>query len=111
MEGDFYSNSIRETRHQLDQMPSRVTQGTQQTDPDLYESLRRLSRSRVAFLLRQLRAAHGLSYAQVQANTGLSQQLLFDVEFKEHRLSLDELRALAACYKASVSDILGVDIE
>ncbi len=76
-----------------------------------HEAVRTLSRSRVAHVLRQLRAAHGLTYDEVQAQTGLSQQTLFDVEYKTRRLTLTELRALAACYDVSVSDILGVEIE
>lgn len=74
-------------------------------------SLRRLARSRISLVLRQLRAAHGLSYAQIQTQTGFSQQFLFDIEFKERRLTLDELRMLAQCYGVHVNDLLGVDIE
>jgi transcriptional regulator with XRE-family HTH domain len=62
-------------------------------------------------MLRQLRAASGLSYDDVAAQSGLSKQILFDVEYKERRLSLDELRKLAACYAVGVNDILGVDID
>lgn len=61
--------------------------------------------------MRQLRAAHGLTYAQVQTQTGFSQQMLFDFEYKERRLTLDELRTLAGCYGISVDDVLGVDLE
>ena len=53
----------------------------------------------------------GLTYDEVQAETGLSQQTLFDVEYKTRRLTLAELRLLAACYDVGVSDILGVEIE
>lgn len=75
------------------------------------EALRLLARSRVSEILRQLRATLGLSYAEVQLATGLSQQLLYDVEFKDRRLTLDELSRLAACYNVSVNDLLGIDIE
>jgi hypothetical protein len=74
-------------------------------------SLRRLARSRISLILRQLRAAHGLTYAQIQAQTGFSQQFLFDIEFKDRRLTLDELRTLAQCYGVHVNDMLGVDVE
>ena len=37
------------------------------------------------------RAGKGLSYRQVQEQTGLSQQLLYDMEYKDRRLTLAEL--------------------
>jgi ribosome-binding protein aMBF1 (putative translation factor) len=74
-------------------------------------AIRQLARSRVAQTLQQLRAAHGLSYGQIQSQTGLSQQLLFDMEYKERRLTLDELRKLANCFGVGVNDILGIEIE
>lgn len=70
-----------------------------------------LARSRVSQILRQLRAAHGLSYEQIQQRTGLSQQLLFDVEYKDRRLTLGELRRLLDCYDIHVNDVLGVDVD
>ena len=75
------------------------------------DSIRQLARQRVSQLLRQLRAAQGLTYEQVHDSTGLSQQLLFDLEFKDRRLTLDELRRLAVCYRVSVNDILGIDLD
>lgn len=78
---------------------------------DARESVRQLSRNRVAALLRQLRAVHGFTYEQVHEATGLSQQLLFDMEYKDRRLTLDELRGLAQCYQVSAGDILGVEID
>ena len=78
---------------------------------DARASVRRLSRSRVADLLRQLRAVHGYSYEQIHEMTGLSQQTLFDVEYKDRRLSLDELRKLAQCYQVSAGDILGIELD
>jgi hypothetical protein len=86
------------------------------TSPDdpqqrVRDALRLLARSRVSELLRQLRAALGLSYAEVQLATGLSQQLLYDVEFKDRRLTLEQLRLLAECYGVGVNDLLGVDVE
>ena len=111
MSDDFHSTSIEEALLKLERMPARVTKTTEAIDKDQYQSLRQLARSRVALALRQLRAANGLSYAQVQTDTGLSQQLLFDVEFGERRLTIDELKLLADCYGASIDDILGVNIE
>lgn len=75
------------------------------------QAVRLLARSRIAQVLRQLRAAHGLAYEDIQGRTGISQQTLFDLEFKERRLTLDELRLLAGCYDISVSDILGIELD
>jgi hypothetical protein len=83
----------------------------EETEDNTRASLRRLARFRISLVLRQLRAAHGLTYAQIQAQTGFSQQFLFDVEFKDRRLTLDELRTLAQCYAVHVNDLLGVDVE
>lgn len=77
----------------------------------LADSIRQIAHSRVSLALRQLRAQHGLSYEQIQQRTGLSQQLLWDMEFNNRRLALDELRQLAECYHLSVNDILGVDVD
>jgi ribosome-binding protein aMBF1 (putative translation factor) len=94
-----------------DTRPRRVTPAIDDTPERTRQAIRQLARSRVSAILRQLRAAHGLTYEEIQQRTGLSQQLLFDVEFKERRLNLDELRRLADCYGASVSDILGIDVD
>ena len=102
---------IRESLNWLRRAPMGSTTPYQKTERDIRDAIRKLSRQRVSDLLRQLRAAHGLSYEQVHDQTGLSQQLLFDVEFKDRRLSLDELHRLAACYPVSVDDRLGVDID
>jgi hypothetical protein len=37
--------------------------------------------------------------------------MLYDVEYKDRRLTLDELRTLAQCYNITINDILGVDID
>ena len=95
----------------LQQPVERVTIPPDTTFTDARESIRSLSRSRVSSLLRQLRAVHGYSYAEVQTKTGLSQQLLFDVEYKDRRLTLEQLGALAACYQVSTGDILGIELE
>ena len=102
---------IRESLNWLRRAPMGSTTPYQKTERDIRDAIRKLSRQRVSDLLRPLRAAHGLSYEQVHDQTGLSQQLLFDVEFKDRRLSLDELHRLAACYQVSVDDLLGVDID
>ncbi len=90
---------------------ARVTVVEEDESVDARESVRQLARSRIASILRQLRAVHGYSYEQVAEQTGLSQQLLFDVEYKDRRLTMPELQALATCYQISPSDILGIDLE
>ena len=89
----------------------RVTQPPPAAEVNLRKSISQLSRSRVSAILRQLRSAHGYTYAQVQERTGLPQQLLYDVEYRERRLTLPELTALAACYEVSENDILGIDLD
>ncbi|RIK56168.1 MAG: hypothetical protein DCC57_03840 [Chloroflexi bacterium] len=102
---------IRESLARLTRTPERTTEPYRETEQHVRASIRQISRARVSQLLRQLRAAHGLSYAQVQANTGLTQQLLFDVEYKDRRLTLDQLQRLAHCYHVSVDDLLGIDLD
>jgi ribosome-binding protein aMBF1 (putative translation factor) len=102
---------ISESLNWLRRTPTPTSAPPQQSERNVRDAIRQLSRQRVSDLLRQLRAAHGLSYEQVHDRTGLSQQLLFDVEFKERRLALDELRRLAACYQVTVDDLLGIDID
>ena len=102
---------IRDSLNWLTRTPTRNSAGYQQAATNVRDSVRQLSRQRVSNLLRQLRATHGLSYADVQLATGLPQQLIFDIEFKDHRLALDELRLLADCYRVSIGDILGIEID
>jgi hypothetical protein len=102
---------IRESLNWLRRTPTRTSTPYQKSERNIRDSIRQLSRQRVSDLLRQLRAAHGLSYEQVNERTGLSQQLLFDVEFKDRRLTLDEIRLLADCYQVSVGDLLGIDVD
>jgi len=73
-------------------------------------SVSQSARSRVSATLRQLRAARGLSYDAIREHTGLTQQLLYDVEYGNRRLTLDELILLAECYGVSADDILGVEV-
>ncbi len=109
---DQLLESLREgVLHLSDSRPKRVTPPVDDTPERTRQAVRTIARSRVSAVLRQLRAALGLSYEEIQQRTGLSQQLLFDVEFKEHRLSLEELRCLADCYNTAVGDILGIDID
>ena len=107
----YVVQQIRESLNWLRRMPERASKPYQKSERNVRDSIRQLSRQRVSDLLRQLRAAHGLSYEQVNQRTHLSQQLLFDVEFKDRRLSLDELRRLADCYQVSVNDLLGIDVD
>lgn len=80
-------------------------------DAQIREAVSRLARSRVSATLRQLRAARSLSYEAVRERTGLSQQLLYDMEYGERRLTLAELHLLAECYDVAVNDVLGADVE
>ena len=82
-----------------------------QNGAELRNALRQMARSRVSQMLGQLRAARGLSYEQARQRTGLTMQLLYDMEYRDRRLTMDELRLLAACYEVSVNDILGIDLE
>lgn len=102
---------IQETVRTLQRGKQRVIEPIDTGEEKLRQSLRTLARSRLSNMLRQLRAARGYTYEALAADTGLSQQLLFDIEYKERRLSLAELRTLAACYHVSISDLLGVDLE
>lgn len=109
---DQLAQRIRESLNWLRRTPMRTTSAPiQESGPSIRDAIRQLSRQRVSDLLRQLRAAHGLSYEQVHDLTGLSQQLLFDMEFKDRRLSLHEIHLLAECYQVSVDDLLGIDID
>ena len=80
-------------------------------DAQIREAVSRLARSRVNATLRQLRAARSLSYEAVRERTGLAQQLLYDMEYGERRLTLAELRLLGECYDVAINDILGVEVE
>jgi ribosome-binding protein aMBF1 (putative translation factor) len=108
---DFVIQRIRESLTWLRRTPTRNSTPYQKVERNIRDSIRQLSRQRVSDLLRQLRAAHGLSYEQVNERTGLTQQLLFDVEFKDRRLTLDEIRRLADCYQVSLDDILGINVD
>lgn len=102
---------LRESVIQMRKTPQRTTTPVVQHEVNVRDAIRQLSRSRVSEILRQLRATRSLSYEQVRERTGLAQQLLYDVEYKDRRLTLLELTALARCYEVSINDILGVDVE
>ncbi|MCB0160182.1 MAG: helix-turn-helix transcriptional regulator [Caldilineaceae bacterium] len=108
---DYYLQSLKEQIAKLRYGTQRVTEPVEEAAVDARASVRQLSRVRVAALLRELRAVHGFTYAQIQNKTGLSQQLLFDMEFKDRRLTLDELRLLTDLYGVSVGDVLGIEME
>ncbi|MCB0073316.1 MAG: helix-turn-helix transcriptional regulator [Caldilineaceae bacterium] len=108
---DYYLQSLKEQIAKLRYGSQRVTEPVEEAAVDARASVRQLSRVRVAALLRELRAVHGFTYAQIQNETGLSQQLLFDMEFKDRRLTLDELRLLTDLYGVSVGDVLGIEME
>ncbi len=103
----------------LDRLRASLTPASQPLDrmqPDPLDeakvraSVSEVARSRVSAVLRQLRAARGLSYDAIRERTGLSQQLLYDVEYGDRRLTLDELMLLAGCYGVSADDVLGIDL-
>lgn len=102
---------LRDSVIQMRKTPPRSTTPVIQHEANVRDAIRKLSRSRVSEILRQLRATRGLTYEQVRERTGLAQQLLYDVEYKDRRLTLDEITALARCYDVSINDILGIDIE
>ncbi|MEZ4733343.1 MAG: helix-turn-helix transcriptional regulator [Caldilineaceae bacterium] len=102
---------IQETVRNLQRSSRQVLEPIDTNEEKLRHSIRTLARTRVSNTLRQLRAARGYTYEALAAETGLSQQMLFDIEYKERRLSLEELRSLAACYRVNINDLLGVDID
>jgi hypothetical protein len=108
---DVFVLRLRESLNWLRRTPTRTSTPYQKVERNIRDSIRLLSRQRVSDLLRQLRAAHGLSYEEVSERTGLTQQLLFDVEFKDRRLTLEEIRRLADCYQVSVNDLVGIDVD
>ena len=111
MSYNYLIQSMKASMAKLRYGPERITEPVDEVEVDARESVRQLSRNRVAALLRQLRAVHGFSYAEIQEETGLSQQLLFDMEYKERRLTMDELRLLANLYQVSAGDILGIEFD
>ena len=108
---DSLAKRIRETVLNLQHAKERVTTPVDMAEETMRHSIRTLARSRVSNLLRQLRAAKGYSYETVAAQTGLTKQMLFDLEYKERRLTLAEVRLLADCYGVTLADLLGVDLE
>ncbi len=110
-ERDELLEAIQESVLRLAHSSTRVVPPLDDVHEKTRLAVRRLARSRISETLRQLRAANGLSYERVQERTGLSQQLLFDMEYKERRLTLDELRRLCQCYNIGVDDILGIELE
>lgn len=111
MSYNYLVQSMKASMAKLRFGPQRVTEPVEEIEVDARESVRQLSRNRVAALLRQLRAVHGFSYAEIQEVTGLSQQQLFDMEYKDRRLTLEEVRHLADLYQVSPGDILGIDLD
>jgi hypothetical protein len=108
---DSLFKRIQETVQRLTHAPTRALAPVLESQDKERNAVRQLGRSRMSQILRQLRATQGLSYGQIQQQTGLAQQLLFDVEYKERRLTLAELRLLAQCYNVSVNDLLGIDLD
>ena len=96
---------------QIRKTPERTMEPESHREVSVRDAVRQLARSRVSEILRHLRSARGLSSDPVRERTGLPQQLLYDMEYRDRRLTLAELNALASCYETSVNDILGIDLE
>lgn len=111
MSDDSLLDRIKASVLRLSESGGRTVQAVDDTAERTRATVSTLSRRRVSQILRQLRAARGLSYEEIQQRTGLSQQLLFDVEYKDRRLTLGELRRLLECYDVGVGDVLGVDVD
>ena len=111
MSQDFVLQRLREYILRLSYNEERVTEPEDDNRVDARESVRQLARTRVSDMLRQLRTVHGFSYEYVQDETGLPQQVLYDMEYRDRRLTLDELGRLAQLYQVSVADILGIEID
>ena len=111
MSDEYLLQRLRENIRRLTYGERRVTEPQDASTVDARESIRQLARMRVSELLKQLRAVHGFSYEYVQDQTGLPQQLLYDMEYRERRLTLHELERLAQVYQVSTADILGIEID
>lgn len=108
---DQLTTQFKQTVERITHVPSERDATVVVTEERMRDSVSVAARSRVSQALKQLRLAHNFSYADIQQRTNLSQQLLWDMEYKERRLTLEELRILAACYQLKPGDILGIDID
>ncbi|MBV7335978.1 helix-turn-helix domain-containing protein [Chloroflexi bacterium TSY] len=102
---------LKESVLRAEQVPDDIRPRDDFASANVRESIRTAARSRISQALKQLRALSGLSYADIQEYTGLPQQLLWDIEYTDRRLTFKELEKLAACYGISASDLLGIDLE
>ena len=105
------NDTFKRTIERVELIPDDLTPSVIVVEEQMREAISIAARNRIGQALKQLRMAHNLSYGDLQSRTGLSQQLLWDVEYKERRLTLSELRAIANCYQLTVGDILGIDLE
>jgi len=102
---------IQNTVWRLARVPGRSISLPSESKISARSRVRQATADRVSATLRQLRVDHGYSYEQQRDITGLSLQVLYDIEFKKRRLTVHELGLLAQCYELDASDILGVDLE
>jgi len=102
---------IQNTVWRLARVPERSVSLPSEVKISAHSRVRQAAANRVSATLRQLRVDHGYSYEQQRDMTGLSLQVLYDIEFKKRRLTVHELGLLAQCYELDASDILGVDLE
>ncbi len=105
------SARFKQTSERMERIPSDREATVMVVEDQMRDAVAIAARSRVGQALKQLRLAHGYSYADLQQRTNLSQQLLWDIEYNERRLNLEELRILAGCYKIKAGDILGINID
>lgn len=108
---DQLTAQFKRTVERAEQIPSDRRAHFSVAEERMRDSVATAARARISVVLKQLRVAHNLTYEDIQAHTGLSQQLLWDVEYNERRLTLNELEKIANCYQLRVGDILGVDVE
>lgn len=110
-EDDHLLDRLKEAVLRAVRVPQVTTLRPNAAEASMRDSVRTTARVRISTALRQLRAAYSFSYEDLQTKTGLSQQLLWDVEYKDRRLTLSELEKLAACFEMTASDLLGIDLE
>lgn len=105
------SHKFKQTTDRAAQIPEDRPLKVVVVQEQMRKSISTAAQNRIRCSLKQLRLAYGLSYADLQERTGLPQQLFWDLEYNEKRLTLSELQKIASCYQLSTSEILGVDID
>lgn len=109
--GNSLLERMRQSVRRAQRLPQLVQPRDELEEARMRQSVRTLAQSRISHALRQLRASHGLSYEDVHAQTGISPQRLWDVEYGDKRMTLAELRTVVSCFGLEVEDLLGIDLE